>query len=49
MPPWHPDTSYTRFVDEHTITQAEKIAIINWITHGAIKGDTTMASPPPAG
>ncbi|MFI5141348.1 MAG: hypothetical protein ACHQII_03230 [Bacteroidia bacterium] len=47
MPPWHPDTSYRRFVDEHTITQAEKTAILNWIALGAHKGDTTLAAPIP--
>jgi len=47
MPPWHPDTTYTRFVDEHTITQTEKTAILNWIANGAPSGDTTMAPPQP--
>ncbi|MES2593041.1 MAG: T9SS type A sorting domain-containing protein [Bacteroidota bacterium] len=47
MPPWSPDTSYTRFVHERVITQSEKDAVINWINGGAIKGDTTLAPPPP--
>ncbi|HXU28349.1 MAG TPA: T9SS type A sorting domain-containing protein [Bacteroidia bacterium] len=47
MPSWKPDTSYTRFVHEHIITLAEKIAILNWIANGAVKGDTTQAPAAP--
>lgn len=47
MPPWSPDTAYTRFVHERVITQSEKDAILNWIYGGAIKGDTTLAPAPP--
>jgi len=47
MPPWHPDTNYTRFTNEHTITQVEKTSILNWIASGAPKGDTTLAPPIP--
>ena len=47
MPPWHPDTNYTRFTNEHVITQAEKTAILNWIANGSPKGDTTLAPPIP--
>ncbi len=55
MPPWHPDTTYAnaayptvkRFSNEHLISSAEKTAILNWITAGAQKGDTTLAPPAP--
>ncbi len=47
MPPWAPDTLYTRFVHERAITQSEKNNIISWINSGAIKGDTTLAPAPP--
>lgn len=47
MPPWSPDTSYTRFVHERVITAAEKNAILLWISGGSTKGDTTLAPPPP--
>ncbi|MEI6488035.1 MAG: T9SS type A sorting domain-containing protein [Bacteroidota bacterium] len=47
MPPWPPDTSYTRFEHEHIITTSEKNAIINWISNGGLAGDTTLAPPPP--
>ena len=47
MPPWHPDTTYTRFLHENLIMPSEKTAILNWITAGAQKGDTTQAPPAP--
>jgi hypothetical protein len=47
MPPWSPDTTYTRFVHEHLISTAEKNAIINWIASGTPAGDTTLAPAPP--
>ena len=47
MPPWTPDTNYTRFIHERHVTNTEKNAILNWIASGAIKGDTTGIPPPP--
>lgn len=47
MPPWSPDTAYTRFAHERIITQAEKDAILNWINNGAPAGDTSLAPAPP--
>jgi len=47
MPAWTPDTTYTRFLHEHTISSTEKTAILNWIASGALKGDTTLAPPAP--
>ena len=47
MPPWAPDTAYTRFTHEHIITQSEKNDIISWINSGALKGDTTLVPPAP--
>jgi hypothetical protein len=41
MPPWSPDTTYTRFRDERIITLKEKNEIIDWINQGCIKGDTS--------
>lgn len=48
MPPWPPDTTYTRFLHERIITTSEKNAILQWITDGVLKGDTTLAPPAPA-
>src|SRR5688572_27225440 len=47
MPPWSPDTSYTRFLHERIITSSEKNAIIDWINTGYTKGDTTLAPVAP--
>ncbi|MEW6470608.1 MAG: hypothetical protein AB1458_16985, partial [Bacteroidota bacterium] len=47
MPPWLPDTTYTRFLHERIITAAEKNAILSWVGSGAQAGDTTQAPPPP--
>jgi len=47
MPPWSPDTSYTRFLHERAITQAEKNAILNWTTNSCQQGDTTLAPAQP--
>ena len=48
MPPWTPDTTYTRFCHERTIGPGEKQAILDWISHGAQQGDTTLAPPIPS-
>ncbi len=47
MPPWPPDTTYSRFLHERIITQTEKNDILNWIASGALKGDTTQAPVAP--
>ncbi len=47
MPPWPPDTAYTRFLHERIITAPEKSAILSWIASGAQAGDTTLAPAPP--
>ena len=47
MPPWSPDTTYTRFFGERIITVQEKQAILDWIAQGALAGDTTLAEDPP--
>lgn len=47
MPPWSPDTSYSRFSHERAITQADKSAIISWVNSGALQGDTTLAPAAP--
>lgn len=47
MPPWKADTTYTRFQHERIISSVEKTKILNWITGGALKGDTTQAPTAP--
>ncbi len=47
MPPWPPDTTYHRYLNERLISPTEKAAILAWIQGGALKGDTTQAPPAP--
>jgi hypothetical protein len=47
MPPWPPDTAYSRFVGERTLTSSEKNKIINWINQGAPSGILSQAPPTP--
>ena len=47
MPPWPADTTYMRFIGEHTISFTEKQALIYWLSTGALQGDTTLAPNPP--
>ena len=47
MPPWSPDTTYSRFAHERIISTAEKNAILNWIATGTTAGDTTLAPAQP--
>jgi Secretion system C-terminal sorting domain/PKD-like domain len=47
MPPWSPDTSYTRFLHERVMTAPEKAAILKWVADNAVEGDPTLAPTPP--
>lgn len=48
MPPWSPDTTYTRFAHERILPLSEKNKILNWIATGATMGDTTLAPTSPS-
>jgi len=47
MPPWPPDTTYTRFVHERTLSSTQKNAILQWINDGALPGNLSQVPPPP--
>ncbi len=47
MPPWSPDTTYSRFTHERLISASEKNKLITWLNQGAQAGDTTLAPAPP--
>lgn len=47
MPPWPPDTTYTRFLHERIITASEKKAIIDWVDGGVLEGDPNLVPTPP--
>ena len=39
MPPWMPDTTYSHFVDERTLTANEAEQIKKWIADGMLEGN----------
>lgn len=47
MPPWSPDTIYSRFLHERILTENERNSILSWVLSGALPGDTTLIPPPP--
>ena len=47
MPPWPPDTSYSRFSHERVLTSDEISKIQTWVNTGAPQGDSTLAPPYP--
>ena len=42
MPPWKPDPSYSHFVGENVLTDAEIELIANWVDAGAPQGDPAL-------
>lgn len=47
MPPWPPDTSYTRFVEERILTPTELQKIVDWVNNGTPQGNMANAPAPP--
>ena len=47
MPPWPPDTNYSRFRHERILSAQEISLIDNWVNTGAIQGDSTVAPTAP--
>ncbi|GAB4133511.1 MAG: hypothetical protein Fur0041_05770 [Bacteroidia bacterium] len=47
MPPWPPDTSYTRFSHERVLTQQEIQTIDDWVNNGFPSGNLSQAPTPP--
>src|SRR5262249_41074218 len=43
MPPWHAAPHYGKFINDLSMTQAEREKLIAWIDGGAIKGDPADA------
>ena len=48
MPPWPPDTTYSRFAHERTLTQQQVDDIVAWVQNGTPEGDTLLAPIPPS-
>ncbi|CAN5252905.1 hypothetical protein BH09BAC5_BH09BAC5_06100 [soil metagenome] len=47
MPPWPPDTSYTRFCHERILSSTEIQTIVDWANNGAQPGNLASAPTPP--
>jgi len=47
MPPWPPDTTYTRFRHERILSDQEITLINSWVVGGAPQGDSSLAPTPP--
>ena len=47
MPPWPPDRSFSRFVGERGLTDAQKELIKDWVDTGMPEGDPALATPLP--
>ena len=47
MPPWPPDTNYSRFRHERILSPQEISLINDWVNTGATQGDSTIAPPAP--
>lgn len=48
MPPWHlnPQVGIQEFVDDRSLSQAERQTIIDWVDQGALQGDMSKAPEP---
>lgn len=47
MPPWPPDTNYTRLSHERILTSSERQAILDWVNGGTPQGNLANAPTPP--
>ncbi len=47
MPPWQPDKTYSKFVGEKGLTDAEIQLIKDWVTAGSPQGDPSLEPPLP--
>lgn len=48
MPPWPADKSYSNFVGEKGLTDAQIAMITEWVDNGCPIGDSTKIPPPPS-
>ncbi len=47
MPPWPPDTAYTRFMHERVLSPGEIQTISDWVNNGTQQGNLANAPTPP--
>ena len=48
MPPWHADPNHGRFVNDRSLSKAERALIHQWVADGAPQGDPQELPPPRA-
>ncbi len=48
MPPWPPDTTYSRFLHERILSASDRAIIEQWATSGKAEGDVTLAPSQPS-
>ena len=47
MPPWPPDTNYSRFCGERKLSSTQIQTIVDWVAQGAQPGNLSSAPPAP--
>ncbi len=47
MPPWHADRRFGRFANDRSLTDEERLSLLSWVEHGALRGDASRAPAPP--
>lgn len=47
MPPWQPDSEYSRFIDENYLTDEQILIIADWVDNGMPEGPSSAAVPFP--
>jgi hypothetical protein len=47
MPPWHADPAHGQFLNDRRLSDAEKGAIVRWVSAGAPEGDPADLPAPP--
>lgn len=46
MPPWHADPAHGKFINDRSMTKAEKELIYQWVDNGAPEGDRSQLPKP---
>jgi hypothetical protein len=48
MPPWPPDSKYSKFIHQRSLTDSQINVISQWVMNGAPEGDPKLAPPVPS-
>ena len=47
MPPWHADPAFGHFLNDRSLSAADKATIVKWVAAGAPEGNPSDLPPPP--